>query len=219
MNPEPWAGASPIRILVVDDHPAVCQGLGLLLEPEGILVCGEAGGRTEALARADECLPDLALVDLSLGDEDGLVLVEDLHGRKLPSLVYSMYEDGRHVEGAFAAGALGYVTKREIRGVLVQAIREVAAGRRFVSPRAAVALASRIADAQPNDGYVDLSNKEREVYRLLGEGRGTREIAAGMAISARTVESYYARILVKLGLDGMRELRRNAIHYLRTHTS
>ncbi|MDX9973154.1 MAG: response regulator transcription factor [FCB group bacterium] len=219
MDLEPWVDSTPIRILVVDDHPAVCQGLGLLLESERIFVCGEAGGLNEALACVDRCRPDLALVDLSLGDEDGMVLVKNLHARGLPSLVYSMYEDGRHVEGAFAAGALGYVTKREIRGVLVQAIREVAAGRRFVSPRAAVALASRIADARPDDGYVDLSSQERQVYRLLGEGQGTGEIAAALGISVRTVESYYARILVKLGLDGMRDLRRHAIGYLRTHTS
>lgn len=218
MCPEPGAASPTILLLVVDDHPAVCQGLALLLEPEGIEVCGEAAGLTESLACVDSRGPALALVDLSLGDEDGLSVVEELHARGVPSLVYSMYEDGRHVEGAFAAGALGYVTKREIRGVLVQAIREVAAGRRFVSPRAAVALASRIADGQADDGCVELSNQERQVYRLLGEGRGTGEIAAALAISARTVESYYARILVKLGLDGMRDLRRHAISYLRTHT-
>lgn len=219
MCPEAPTPSTPVVILVVDDHPAVCQGLALLLEPEGIEVCCQAEGRAEALACLDVQRPNLAVVDLSLGDEDGLALIEELHALGIPSLVYSMYEDGRHVEGAFAAGALGYVTKREIRGVLVQAIREAAAGRRFVSPRAAVALASRIADGQTGGGYAGLSNQERQVYRLLGEGRGTGEIAAELAISVRTVESYYARILVKLGLDGMRDLRRHAIGYLRTHTS
>ncbi len=215
MNTDASARSTPIRVLVVDDHPTVCQGLALLLQSEGIAVCAEASGRAEALARAEECRPDLALVDLSLGDEDGLVLVTDLHGRAMRSLVYSMHEDGRHVQGAFVAGALGYVTKREIRGVLVQAIREVAAGRRFVSPRAAVALADRVADAPADDVHADLSRQERQVYRLLGQGEGTSGIAAAMDISARTVESYYARMLVKLGLDGMRELRRHAINHLR----
>ena len=218
MDSDPVTGSASIRAMIVDDHPAVRQGLGLLLGPEGVTVCAEADGRAEALARIEECRPDLVLVDLSLGEEDGLVLLADLHERAVPTLVYSMYEDGRHVESAFAAGALGYVTKRELRQVLVQAIREVAAGRRFVSPKAALALADRIAEAQTDAPHDELSNQERQVYRRLGEGETTSEIAAAMNISARTVESYYARILVKLGLDGMHELRRNAINYLRNRT-
>jgi two-component system, NarL family, invasion response regulator UvrY len=217
MCSESSSRAHPIRVLIADDHPAVCQGLGLLLEPEGILVCAESGGRAEALARIDACRPDLVLVDLSLGDEDGLVLVEDLRERALPALVYSMHDDGQHVEAAFAAGALGYVTKREVHRVLVQAIREIAAGRRFVSPRAALALAERIAEAPSNAPLGELSKQERQVYRLLGEGAGTSEIARTLRISTRTVESYYARILVKLGLDGMRELHRHAITHLHNH--
>jgi len=218
MDSDPMTGPASIRVLIVDDHPAVRQGLGLLLGPEGITVCAEADERAEALSRLEECRPDLVLVDLSLGDEDGVVLLADLHERAVPTLVYSMYEDGRHVESAFAAGALGYVTKRELRQVLVQAIREVAAGRRFVSPKAALALADRIAEGQTDAPYGELSNQERLVYRFLGEGESTSGIAATMNISTRTVESYYARILVKLGLGGMRELRRNAINYLRNHT-
>jgi DNA-binding NarL/FixJ family response regulator len=219
MNTDTSVASRSIRVLIVDDHPAVCQGLSLLLEHEGVAVCAEANGRTAALACLKECRPDLALVDLSLGDEDGLVLVEDLSKHSLPALVYSMYEDGRHVEAAFAAGALGYVTKREIQGVLVQAIRAVAAGRRFVSPRAALALADRAADVRPDEPFSGLSPQEQQVYRLLGEGAGATEIAAAMNISARTVESYYSRILVKLGLEGMRELRRHAIQHLRDRTA
>jgi DNA-binding NarL/FixJ family response regulator len=215
----PTGESTPVRVIVVDDHPAVRQGLSLLLEPEGITVCAEAGGRAEALARVEEFRPDLAVVDLSLGEEDGMGLVADLHERGMPALVYSMHEDGMHVESAIAAGALGYVTKREIHRVLVNAIREVAAGRRFISPRAALALADRVADARTDNACDELSNQEREVYSLLGEGAGTTEIAAAMNISTRTVESYYARILVKLELEGMRDLRRHAINHLRNHTS
>jgi len=131
----------PLRVLVVDDHPAVLQGLGFLLGPEGISVCGEAGNCAEALAAIETQHPDIVLVDLSLGDEDGVSLIADLGKRALPSIVYSIHEDGGHVKRAFAAGALGYVTKREVHRVLMQAIFEVAAGRRFVSPRAAMALA------------------------------------------------------------------------------
>lgn len=202
-----------IRVLIVDDHPAVRQGLGVLLEPEGIRVCAEADGRAEALTACQQHKPDVVLVDLSLGDEDGMVLLENLRDRGLLSLVYSMHEDGPHVKRAFAAGALGYVTKREVHRVLVQAIIEVANGRRFVSPRAAVALAEQVAEDPADTILRELSRQEQEVYGLLGVGENTKQIAVAMKISARTVESYYDRILVKLGLEGMHELRRHAISH------
>jgi DNA-binding NarL/FixJ family response regulator len=207
--------ASPIRVVVVDDHPAVRQGLALLLAPDGIEVAGEAGGLAEARQRVQECRPDLVVVDLSLDGEDGTMLVADLVGWNVPALVYSMHKDARHVEAAFAAGALGYVTKRELRDVLVQGIREVAGGRRFVSPTAALAVVDHaVAPSYAEDGGVQgLSRQEHEVYLLLGRGEGTCEIAAAMGISARTVQSYYARILVKLGLDGMYALRQHAISH------
>lgn len=204
--------ALPIHILLVDDHPAVRQGLALLLAPEGV-VCAEAGGRAEALGRLNENRPDLAIVDLSLEGEDGLVLVSDLHARRVPVLVYSMHHDARRVGSAFAAGALGYATKREFDSVLLEGIREVAAGRRFVSPKAAAALADSLAAASPADDLAKLSAHERKVYELLGRGEGTYEIAHALDVSPRTVESYYERIKVKLNLGGMYELRRHAIEH------
>jgi DNA-binding NarL/FixJ family response regulator len=217
MTREPAAPAPAIRILVVDDHPAVRQGLALLVSSEGMAVAAEASGRAQALALAGACRPDLAVVDLSLENEDGRALVTDLAARGIPALVYSMHGDAQHVEGAFAAGALGYVTKAEFRGVLVEAIRAVAAGRRFVSPRAAVALTDRFGARREHDALGQLSAQEREVHRLLGEGEGTAGIAAALRISTHTVESYYARIQVKLALVGMHELRHHAIaHYRAT---
>ena len=208
----------PIRILLVDDHPAVREGLALLLAPEGMEVCAEAGGRDEALGRLKTFHPDMAVVDLSLEQEDGTALIADLHKREVPVLIYSMHNDARHVEGAFAAGALGYVTKREFHGVLVQAVREVAAGRRFVSPHAARALAESHAGARADDAVDKLSPHEREVFQLLGQGEGLLEISAALNVSAHTVESYYARIQVKLNLNGMYELRCHAIEHLQKHT-
>ncbi|HOZ49675.1 MAG TPA: response regulator transcription factor [Candidatus Hydrogenedentes bacterium] len=213
MTSESTGGAGGIRVVIVDDHPAVRHGLALLLKSKGIVVCGEAGGRAEALALVEEHQPDVVLVDLSLGDEDGSVLLEDLHRRNRPALAYSMYEDGRRVAGAFAAGARGYVTKSEAHRVLVQAIAEVARGKRFVSPKAALALASHAASAPVESALSQLSAQEQQVYRLLEEGKATRDIAAVMTISIRTVESYCERICAKLGLDGMRELR----HFASSH--
>lgn len=219
MTTDRLKNCTAIRVLIVDDHPAIRQGLNLLLEPEGVTVCAEADSLEETLATCQQHRPDVVLVDLSLGDEDGTILLEALRERGLPSLVYSMHEDGHHVTRAFAAGALGYVTKREVHRVLVQAISEVATGRRFVSPRAAVALAEQqVADDLEDTVLRELSRQEQEVYRLLGNGETTKQIAAAMKISARTVESYFDRILVKMGLSGMRELRYHAISH-RNHTS
>ncbi len=142
-----------IRVLVVDDHTAVRQGLKLLLRRTRVEVCIEAGTCAEALAGAEKHHPDLALVDLSLGDEDGITLIAELAKRGLPSLAYSIHEDERHVKKALAAGARGYVTKREAHRVLVQAIGEVAAGRRFVSPRAAMSLAEHDLNCMQHGKY------------------------------------------------------------------
>lgn len=201
----------PIRILVVDDHPAVRQGLAYMLASEGLEVCAEAGGRAGALAQVEESRPNLAIVDLSLEDEDGLTLIADLHQRCVPVLVYSMHNDAGRVSRAFAAGALGYVTKREFQGVLVQAIREVARGRRFASPIAAAALADSVTASATDDVVQKLSAHERKVYELLGRGQDTFEIAAALHVSNHTVETYYERIKVKLNLSGMHDLRRQTI--------
>jgi DNA-binding NarL/FixJ family response regulator len=158
----------------------------------------------------------LAIVDLSLDGEDGVALIAHLHQREIPVLVYSMHNDAYHVQGAITAGALGYVTKREFHSVLVQAIREVAAARRFVSPSAAAALAESLTETSAD--VEKLSSHERNVYDLLGQGADTFDIAAALHISSRTVESYYSRILIKLGLNGMHELRRHAIAHLQKHT-
>jgi DNA-binding NarL/FixJ family response regulator len=208
--------APAIRVLLVDDHPAVREGLGLLLALEGIEVCAEAGGSAEALTKADRHRPDTAIVDLSLDGEDGVTLISELHKRALPVLVYSMHTDPRRVRNAFEAGALGYVTKRAFHGILVHGIREVAAGRRFVSPCAAAALAESLTGSPPEDAVQKLSHNEQRVYELLGQGQDTYDIAAALHISSHTVESYYERIKLKLDLNGMHELRRHAVQSSQT---
>ncbi len=208
-------GAVVGRVLLVEDHPAVCMGLRLLLEQNGLRVCGEARNGEQALqalseSRAVLVMPDLVIIDLSLGEEDGLVLLRHLARQdpELPLLVYSMHEDAARVNRAFKAGARGYVTKRETGEVLVRAVRECLAGRTFKSPRAAQSLAE-----VPGEGAAPepLSLQEQKAYDLLGDGRSVGEIAEQLAVSRRTVETYFGRIQVKLGLVGMRELRRHAI--------
>ncbi len=217
MDSDRLTASRAIHILLVDDHPAVRHGLALLLASEGIEVCGEAGGRASALAEIEKHGPDVAIVDLSLDGEDGLMLVDALRQRHIPVLVYSMHNDPTHVGAAFTAGALGYVTKRELDSVLLQAIREIAAGRRFVSADAARALAETLNPTSPGASIAHLSVQERAVYQLLGQGEGAGDIAAALDVSTRTVESYCARIQVKLSLNSMHELRRHAIDYFSKH--
>lgn len=202
----------PCRIFVVDDHPGVREGLALLLEQRGIIVCGDAEDAAQTLDRLESARPDVVLVDLSLQRENGMTLIEQLRSRGVTVLVYSMHEDAVHVKRSFAAGAEGYVTKREGADILVQAIREVVAGRRYVSERTRNTL---IDGGQDNDSEearrMSLSERETLVLQWVGEGDSSGEIAHRLHISSRTVETYYGRIMEKLGLAGMKELRRYAI--------
>lgn len=217
MNSNGVAALPAIRVLLVDESPTVREGLALLLAPDGIQVCEEASGRADALARVDRECPDLAVVDLSIDGDEGLALIADLRERAVPVLVYSVCSGARCVANAFAAGALGYVTKREVHGVLVDGIREAALRHRFVSPRAAVALAEYMAESPAYEALRTLSPHERKVFELLGHGEDTCEIAVALHVSNHTVESYYERIKVKLRMSGMHELRRHAIEHFQRH--
>ena len=134
MDPGPH---KPIRVLLVDDHAGIRQALATLLEQEGVAVCAQAGGRAEALDIVARDPPDVALVDLSLGEDSGLALTADLRGRGVPVVVCSTHEEPEYVRGALDAGARAYVTKREAGEALAHAIREVLDGWVLVSPRAA----------------------------------------------------------------------------------
>ena len=200
-----------VRIFLADDHPAVREGLTLRLLQEGFVVCGEAENRATLLAGIDASRADIALVDLTLCGENGLDLLAELEVRGIPSLVYSMHEDADTVRLALARGACGYVAKRETSAVLVAGVRAVLAGRRYLSPRVAAALEASPSQEPAADQTGALSERERQILDLLSQGEGNIEIAAALGVSVRTVESYYARILVKLHLDGMKALRKYAI--------
>ena len=198
------------RVFLIDDHPAMRAGLALLLAEVGHTVCGEAENRDQLLARLDHARAQVALVDLSLAEGSGLDLLGDLQARDIPALIYSMHEDRAAIERAFACGAAGYVTKREVADVLLEAIAEVVAGQRYASPRAMRSLASRVLSSDAA-GTVALSPREEEIMVLLGRGETNAEIARTLGISAHTVQTYYARLIEKLGLTGMKPLRKLAI--------
>jgi len=200
-------GRTARRLFLVDDHPTLREGLRLVLQHHGFEVCGEAGDSSPALAAILDSAPDLVMVDLSLGEESGLVLLRSLADRfpTVPLLVYSMHADAFHVGQALAAGASGYVTKREASEHLVRAVEELLAGRSWVSPAVQAILDDGSAAARKDE---PLSPRELTIYSLLAQGYGTPAIADRLGVSRRTVESYFARILAKLGLSGMEALRR-----------
>lgn len=201
----------PAALFLVDDHAMVREGLVAVLQQAGFRVCGQAGSRAETLNHPGLAAAQLAVVDIALGEDNGVDLVRRLHARGLPALVYSMHEDSNVVRKAFAAGAVGYVTKREVASCLVEAVRSVLAGKRYVSPRAGAGLVEDDLAQAETDPVEAFSEQQRRLYELLGEGLSAEDIAAALHVSPRTVESYAARMIEKLEVSGMKDLRRRAI--------
>jgi two-component system, NarL family, response regulator NreC len=203
-----------IRILIVDDHAVVRSGLRLLLDAEADLeVVGEAGDAREAVFEVRSGNPDVVLMDVVLGGKSGIEATPEVL-RERPEakvLVLSMQDDPRYVREAFAAGASGYVLKEAADAELVAAVREVASGGHYVHPAlgarmaAADVAAARAADEDP------LSDREREVLRLLALGHTNQEIAKTLYISVRTAETHRAHIMQKLRLATRAELVRYAL--------
>lgn len=192
------------QLFLVDDHPLVRAGLAHLLEVSGFVVAGEAGSISETLSHPALAAKPLVIVDLSLGDESGIDLIKRLRLRGLSVLVYSMHEGSQTIRNALDAGAEGYVTKREVAQSLAEAIRAVGSGSRYLSPRAAEAFHEPILSDI-------LSGRQLQLYQLLGQGCTNEEIARQLNISVRTLESYYVRVIDKLGVHGVKALRQQAI--------
>ncbi len=203
-----------IRVLIVDDHAVVRTGLRLLLDAEeDIDVVGEAGNVREAVLETRATEPDLVLMDVVMPGKSGIEGAADVL-KEAPDaklLVLSMQDDPRYVREAFAAGASGYVLKEAADVELVAAVREVAAGGRYVHPALGARLASAEADERAREEADPLSDREREVMRLLALGHTNQEIAKMLYISVRTAETHRAHIMQKLRLSTRAELVRYAI--------
>src|SRR5438876_4033665 len=205
---------SPVKVLIVDDHAVVRTGIRLLLDKEpDIEPVGEAGSGREAIFESRSLEPDVILMDVVMPDGNGLDVIPTLlHERpETKVLVLSMQDDPRYVREAFDAGATGYVLKEAADVEVVAAVREVARGGRYVHPElgarlvAADVAAARKAEEDP------LSDREREVLRLLALGHTNQEIAQQLYISVRTAETHRAHIMQKLRLSSRAELVRYAI--------
>ena len=203
-----------IRVLVVDDHAVVRAGLKLLLDAEDdIEAVGEAGNARDAIFRMRSLKPDIVLMDVVMPGESGLEATERIL-RESPEtkvLVLSMQDDPRYVREAFAVGASGYVLKEAADAELVAAIREVANGGRYVHPALGARLVTAEAEERRRAEEDPLSDRERDVQRLLALGHTNQEIAKLLYISVRTAETHRAHIMQKLRLQTRAELVRYAL--------
>jgi two-component system response regulator NreC len=205
-----------IRVVVVDDHAVVRSGLRLLLDREpDIETVGEAGSAREAVFEVRAKKPDVVVIDVTMPGESGIEAAPKLLGESPESklLVLSMHDDPRYVRDAFAAGASGYVLKEAVDAEVVAAVREVASGGHYVNPALGARLVAADAKARAEAEADPLSEREREVLRLLALGHTNQEISQMLYISVRTAETHRAHVMQKLRLNTRAELVRYALEH------
>jgi DNA-binding NarL/FixJ family response regulator len=206
------------RVFIVDDHPLVREGLANLINQQSDLsVCGEAEDSAGAIAEIESTHPDVALIDISLKNESGLELVKTLQNRfpEVALIVLSMHEEALYAERALHAGARGYVMKRETTKNVLTAIRRVVEGDIYVGDRVVNAMAKRMSSRKTaaTEPVERLSDRELEIFRLLGQGRTPSQIAEDLRLSLKTVQAYCARAKEKFGVSSLTELLRAAIRW------
>jgi DNA-binding NarL/FixJ family response regulator len=208
------------KVFLVDDHPLVREHLRLLLEREADLtVCGEAADGPAALALIPRRRPDLIILDISLKRSHGLEVLKDLKRLcpELPVLVLSMHDEILYAERALHAGAMGYITKEEATANVLSAVRKVLDGQIYVSERMASRMMEKLVGrtaSPPASPQETLADRELEVFEMMGQGMGTRQIAEQLGLGIKTVESYKARIKEKLRLTDATQLLRHAIQWV-----
>ena len=209
-------------IAIVDDHPILRFGLRKLIEAEdGLDVCGEGGCAAEALELISEHQPDLALIDLSLPDKNGLELIKDIRaqfGNQTKLLVVSIHDETLYAERVIKAGGQGYIMKEEAADKLIEAVHSVLDGRLYVSAKISARLVEMLSGtAAPSLSPLDrLSDRELEVFRLIGQGKASREIAKLINISARTVDAHRSHIKEKMGYSDGPTLVAQAVRWVET---
>ncbi len=211
------------RIFLVDDHPLVREWLTNLIHQQPDLeVCGEAEDAPRALQAIGALKPDVAIVDITLASGSGLELVKDIK-RNAPSVVVvvlSMHDESLYAERALRAGARGYVTKRDTTKKIIIAIRDVLEGKLHVSNEFKALMTEKLIEGGTNSSSVQtLSDRELEVFRMMGQGYETRRIAESLCISMKTVQVYCARIKEKLNLQNITELLREAVRWCETENN
>jgi DNA-binding NarL/FixJ family response regulator len=204
----------------VDDHPLMREGMSQWISrAPGLELCGEASSAAQALSAVEQLKPDLVVADISLGGRDGLELIKDLRALKpsLPVVVLSMHEESLYARRALQAGARGYVMKRAGGGRVIEAIREVLEGRIAVSPEMSTHLLEEYSGKRPRSGRTalpSLTDREFEVFQLIGAAKSNREIAAQLSLSPKTVETHRMNVMRKLKIFSAPELLRFALQYV-----
>ena len=205
------------KVLIVDDHPIVCAGLKQIIDHEAdFAVCGTAENVNGGLEAIRQHAPDVVIVDLILGGDDGLQLIKATRNfeNRPRLLVLSMHEERIFVERALRAGAQGYLTKLEVSEMVIVALRSILEDKIYLSPRVEDYTHLQGGGPKRADPVDDLSDRELQVFRLIGEGHGTRRISEELGVSIKTVESHRRNIKQKLGLTSATELVRHAVRWV-----
>jgi DNA-binding NarL/FixJ family response regulator len=217
---EKIAGNGKSRILIVDDHPIVRQGLAKLINRENdLVVCGQAEDAYSAMKAFRNLKPDMVIVDISLGDTSGIELIKDIKVTEpdVPVLVLSMHDETLYTERALRAGAKGYIMKHEGTEKLIAAIRTVLKGQLYVSDKMASRILRKLVSGRSDEGVSPLdrlSDRELEVFLLIGKGHKTKQISEQLHLSVKTVETYRSHIKEKLDLTDATELLQHAIQWV-----
>lgn len=219
------ADPGKLRVLLVDDHPITRQGLKALVNQQPNLeVCGETDTAAQAIDLVSSLQPDLAIVDVALKTTNGIELTKNLkaHSPNLPILVVSMHDEALYAERALRAGAMGYVMKQEAGEKVALAIQHLLRGEIFLSAKMKERMLHRFVNKK-REGMVfaidTLSDREMEVFQLIGNGYSTRQIAQKLGLSSKTIDSYREHLKLKLGLETGADLVRHAIQWARTEAT
>jgi DNA-binding NarL/FixJ family response regulator len=210
-------------ILLVDDHPAVREGVAVaILETDDLAVCGHAASASKAMAEIARLKPDAVLADISLEGSNGIELIKDIRSRysgKLPVLVLSMHDEALYAERVLRAGARGYLMKNQSMRTVIEALRKVLDGGVYLSEGMTTRVMgsfARFGEPAKRPTIESLSDRELEVFQLLSEGHATREIAAMLHLSKKTVSCYQQSVRKKLNLKNATELVQHAVHWANT---
>ncbi len=223
VKPAPVPAAAPRRrILLVDDHPFMRAGLGQLIDRQtDMAVCGEAGNPAEAFAQLEKTKPELVLTDLTMPGRSGLEFVKDLRALDptLLVLVVSMHDEAVYAERALRAGARGYIMTEAGGENLLAAMRQLLRGELYVSPRMSARILEALSSARPRGSsspIEKLTDREFEVFQLIGQGKSTRDIAEQLHLSPKTVDVHRSNIKEKLELRDATALIRHAVRWVET---
>lgn len=226
--PEPVAESAPApidprkKILVVDDHPFMRAGLAQLIDRQpDMLVCAEAGNPAEALQIVSRCRPDLVLSDITMPGRSGAEFIKDLLALHphLPVLVISMHDESIYAERMLRAGARGYIMKEAGGEALLAALRQVLSGQVYVSPRMSARILENLSGGRPrasSSPIAKLTDREFEIFRMIGHGKSTHDIATELHLSTKTVDVHRANIKGKLGITENTALVRHAVRWVET---